>query len=290
MPCEEFARRPFRRFAHAVTGRTVPTGWWALVSMRRTTAARLELLATLLVATLVYAGFFAFGSRIEAYIGQRDVPYRTSVTGITLSSSTGRFSVLPLAVLANAARPSQSPFRTTSTDYGVFPENNIELSIHGVSTTSVASTPYFFARLAWLSCGPAFAFLAMRFVLLRLIAGTRGYRLMSPAAADLSTASAAAACCALTIAACTSLFLVAAWAPLPVAETTIWVAPWIVSGLMIVGPPALLARQISGDRSRRIFASPMVASIAAVVVYVIALALTVVAMGLTFRFSLWMLT
>ena len=87
-----------------------------------------------------------------------------------------------------------------------------------------------------------------------------------------------------------ALFAAAAWAPLAVADAIIPVAPWIVAALMILGPPALLARQIGGDRSRRIFASPTVAAAAAVGVYVVALALTVVAMGLTFRLSLWVLT
>lgn len=296
--CVRWARRPVRRALRVARGGTVPPGWWALVPLSRSRRARVELVATLMATTLLFATFFGAGSRVLAVATFSPAALPVAAASAQSSGGVAKWVVydverLALAVLVRSDNPQWPGASGRSSEVFHHFEGSpppTPRSAHRFMTVDFSDSPYFYVRVAWLSCAPALAFLALRFVLIPIAVRFGGTHAMSAPAADLATASCAVACCLLTLAACCLAFLAAALLPIPLAGPVATVAPLAIGGVLLVAPPTLIANQIRGDRSRRVFARPVATAVASFLVYLGALGLTLVAMGIVFRATLWYLS
>lgn len=281
---------PLRRIARVLRVGAPPIGWWSLLPARFALHARGQLIASVVATSVALACFFTAGGHVVALADAGPMAGGGAATGLVTAWTT---TELPLAILVHPdAAGRRSPFVA---------HQSLHLSSHGevvprsrVRTRDLVWSPYLAALIAWLSCGPGLAFLAVRFWSIPLVMRwERTPASLRPAvavAADASVASCCVAFVVLMVAWSASAFALAALAPTWLSEPVARAAPIATAVFLLATPPLLVANEIRGDRSRRVFRSPLLAALVTVVTYVVALALTLALMGVAFRLALWLLS
>lgn len=281
--------QPFRRASREMLGR-VPLGWWCLLPARQRLAARVQMVTSLTVATLVLLVLFIGGAHVRLWITA--YPVRPLPANANQSGPAGSPVLIENIVLGGIVRGDLGGYRELGTRPLPMiidpPASEVRRRVELVRPNW---SPFFLSITIWSACLPAAGLLGLRFVLFPLTLRWQR-RSLAPetrsaarVAADATIASAAIGCARVVVGFAVGVFLLATVAPTSVAVVLAKSEPGVILGLLLLLPPLLVSIVIWNDRARRVFAWPKLAALMTFASYFLGVAIAVGTIAATFSIA-----